>query len=129
MAQDESPLTGALDGPSSHPRIGSRPSTPRDRWVWGPSHVSRRLGKVIPSITAFGKPAEVSGIRVAVLPALFLRGRGDRPDEVPGPLVVLECDVSLRNHADEPPVLDDGQPPNLVAGHQLECLFEVVVGL
>ena len=47
--------------------------------------------------------------------ALLLRGLGDRPDELPGPLALLERDVSLRDHADEPIVLDNGQPPNLVA--------------
>ncbi|HEV3480222.1 MAG TPA: TIR domain-containing protein [Gaiellaceae bacterium] len=31
--------------------------------------------------------------------------------------------------SDEPAVLDNGQPPNLVAGHQLERLFEVFVGV
>jgi hypothetical protein len=61
--------------------------------------------------------------------ALFLRGLGDRPDELPGPLVLLERDVSLRDHADESIVLDNGQPPNLVSGHQSERLFEVAVRL
>src|SRR2546423_1381317 len=61
--------------------------------------------------------------------ALFLRGLGDRPDELPRPLALLERDVSLRDHADEPIVLDNGQPPNLVAGHQSERLVEVAVRL
>src|SRR5919201_369959 len=63
------------------------------------------------------------------LPALFLRGLRDRADELAGSLVLLERDVSLRDHADESAVLDNGEPPNLVAGHQLECLVEVLVGL
>jgi hypothetical protein len=58
-----------------------------------------------------------------------LRALGDRADELAGPLVLLERDVSLRDHADESAVLDNGEPPNLVTGHQLECLVEVVVGL
>jgi hypothetical protein len=61
--------------------------------------------------------------------ALFLRGLGNRPHELTCPLVVLERDVSLSDHADEPPILYYGQPPNPVAGHQLKRLFEVVVRL
>ena len=52
------------------------------------------------------------------LPALSVRTLGDRLDELTGPLLILrERDVGLRDHADEPTVLDNGQPPNLVASH------------
>ena len=40
-----------------------------------------------------------------------------------------EGDVGLGDDADEPAALDDGQPPDLVAGHELERLFEVIAGL
>src|SRR6476661_536795 len=64
------------------------------------------------------------------LAAVSLRGRGDRLDELAGlRLVRPQRDVGLGDDADEPAVLDDGQPPNLVAGHESERLFEVVVGL
>src|SRR5205809_7563262 len=63
------------------------------------------------------------------LPAFSLRGLRDRLDELTGLLLVLaEGDVGLGNDADEPAVLDNGQPPNLVAGHELKRLVEVFVG-
>src|SRR5246127_3459763 len=61
--------------------------------------------------------------------ALSLRSLGDRLDELPGFLVLREGDVGLGDDADEPAVLDDRQPPNLVAGHELKRLVEVSVGL
>src|SRR5438034_140284 len=55
----------------------------------------------------------------ATLAALFLGGLGDRLDELTGLLLVFpEGDVGLGNDADEPAVLYNGQPPNLVAGHK-----------
>src|SRR5918992_5462296 len=64
------------------------------------------------------------------LPALSLGGLRDRLDELTGLLLVLaEGDVGLGNDADEPAVLDNGQPPKLVAGHELERPFKVFVGL
>src|SRR5881396_1421586 len=64
------------------------------------------------------------------LPALSLRGLRDRLDELTGLLFVLpEGDVGLGNDADEPAVLDNGQSPNLVAGHELERLLAVLVRL
>src|SRR6188472_501940 len=66
----------------------------------------------------------------ATLAAISLRARRDRLDELTGLRLVLpEGDVGLGDDADEPAVLHDGQPPNLVAGHESECLFEVFVGL
>ena len=56
----------------------------------------------------------------ATLLALSLGGLRDRLDELTGLLLVLpEGDVGLGNNPDEPAVLDNGQPPNLVAGHEL----------
>jgi hypothetical protein len=43
-------------------------------------------------------------------------------------LLLFEGDVRLGEDADEPNALD-GQPPNLVAGHELERLVEVGLGL
>jgi hypothetical protein len=42
-------------------------------------------------------------------------------------LVLPEGDVGLGNDADEPAVLDNGQPPDLVAGHEFERLFVVCI--
>src|SRR5918998_1868175 len=66
---------------------------------------------------------------MTTLPTLSLRGLRDRLDERAGLLVLLEGDIGLGNDADEPAILHNGQPPNLVAGHELERLFEVFVRL
>ena len=73
----------------------------------------------LPSTAASGAHGRVRRpASTLTLPALSLRGLGDRPDELTGLLLILlERDVGLRDHADEPAVLDNGQPPNLVAGH------------
>src|SRR5262249_52418036 len=64
------------------------------------------------------------------LPALSPGGLRDRLDELTCPLLALsKRDVGLGNDADESAVLDDGQPPYLVAGHEPERFFEVFVGL
>src|SRR5882724_5065386 len=77
-----------------------------------------------------GRPRLTDCADRATLAALSLRGLRDRLDELTGLLLVLpEGDVGLGNDADQPAVLDDGQPPNLVPGHELERLFEVFVGL
>jgi hypothetical protein len=66
----------------------------------------------------------------ATLPARSLRGRRDRLDQLTGLRLVLpQGNVRLGNDSDEPAVFDNGQPPNLVAGHEMKRLFQVFVGL
>ena len=63
---------------------------------------------------------EVRRERVLTLRAVGLRGRGDRLDQLAGLRLVLlerERDVGLGDDSDEPAALDDGESPNLVAGH------------
>jgi hypothetical protein len=60
-------------------------------------------------------------------PAPSFRGRAAKANGQP----VRKSQWSLRGEfvLVEQAALDNGEPPNLVAGHQLECLVEAVVGL
>src|SRR6476620_8007342 len=75
-----------------------------------------------PSVPSSSRSAFRSGGRPPTrseLAAVSLRGRRDRLDELTGPrLVRPQGDVGLSDDADEPPVLDHGQPSNLMPGHE-----------
>ena len=120
---------GRMPSPAStpEPRASTFEPTPQTSRCWrrerggaGPAHRASASG-------SGSRPRTRSEATAgAELLAPSLRRLGDRLHKLTGHLLVLaEGDVGLGNDADEPAVLDHGQPPNLVACHQLERLFEV----
>src|ERR687898_3264070 len=104
--------------PSSSRNASGSGSRPRAHSEHRPRSVSHRSASI-----ARRRIDRLERAVRATLPALSLRGLRDRLDELTGLLFVLpESDVGLGNDANEPAVLDNGQP-NLVAGHELERLF------